>query len=47
MSDYGHIGRVAKDTIGCLTILSCMTCPLAVWKAVDLILWLIAHVRIG
>lgn len=46
-SAFNHIGQALESLFRAAAIALCISVPLAIWKAVDIAIWLFTHVRIS
>jgi hypothetical protein len=44
---YSDIGPAIDATVRCVFILFVTTVPLAIWKLVDIALWVYSHLEVG
>lgn len=42
---YRDVGRGIGELIGFLLIVACVSVPLAVWKLIEIVIWVLSHVH--
>lgn len=44
---YSEIGKAIEALFKMLFIVCCLSTPLAIWKIIDIVIWVIKHIKIG